>query len=155
MMQSCNSRILVKISGDLSNNDEVLEKINDLAEINRVWLISGFGTDYSEALDATGISYRFIDGVRHLKKSQEQSGLIIGLQLQEKKKTYLADRLPAVEGFWDCIVPSENGQELRNTNADNLVLKYGHEFDKVLIYTKHGRDKSKFAKMRNAKVKYV
>jgi acetylglutamate kinase len=133
--------ILVKVSGDLIERKEVLDEIKDLANqnSNKIDLIYGFGTRLSKELDEKGIHYEFRDGIRDTTSKGLKAAFRISEEIREKLEKEFADY------NFQLISPVKviNGN-ITNTNSDEILMKEGKNYDKIIVYALEGKDKSKF-----------
>ena len=143
--------ILYKISGDLTQNPEVLEEINEMAEDKSkiIDVIFGFGTRLSDELNRRNIHFEYIDGVRHTT----EEGLQITLNISEEVKKWLEQQFSGYKNI-ALISPVEKiGERIVNTNADEIVLQRKNDYQRIIVYTKEGRNKDKL-NLPNAEVRY-
>jgi acetylglutamate kinase len=142
-------RIILKVSGDLIQREDVLDEIKNLAKQNssRIDLIYGFGTSLSRELDKRGIYYKFVNGIRETN----EDGLDIGFKISNQIRDHLEEKLAG----YNINLISPVGiidWEIINKNADEILMNKGEDYDKIIVYALEGRDKSKFKEKFGEKV---
>jgi hypothetical protein len=149
--------ILIKLSGNLYRNLQVIEAIDKISSYSEVTLICGIGAPYGEKLDANKIPFHWENGIRKINDPRrEQEAFRIGLALQREIQEELKHRIPGIRNFIDCLYTDESGL-LVNENGDDLVRKHGDEYDEIIVYTKlkETRNKSELAKRANTRIVYI
>jgi len=145
--------ILIKVSGDLIQNPDVLEEIRDLAvdRSTRVSIVYGFGTRLSNELTKRNIPFTYIDGIR---KTNEE-GLQIAHEVSEKVKSELNSKF---SGYGNIILVSPVEKvdgKIVNTNSDEIVKQRKEEYNRIIIYTKEGRNKDNLkTEIPNTEIRY-
>ncbi len=135
-------KILIKLSGDLYGNPLAEEEIEKASQAAETHVICGFGTEYSNLLKESRISFHYEQGKRVIDDpAQEHPALLIGYGLQKKMQDGAMRRHPMLRGFISCISSGFDGK-LENTNGDELVTRHASEFSEVLVYTLRGRKES-------------
>ena len=156
--------ILYKISGDLVERKEILDEIKKFSKdySKVIDIILGFGTEFSHALNEAEISFRYADETieangkkylipkREIEKEREQEGLEKALEIYNKEKADLTKELGGRIKFKSPIKRRIDGT-LENKNADKILAEEGNKYDKIIIYTKEGRDKSIFTEIFGGK----
>ena len=142
--------ILFKISGDLVENQEVLDIIikEKKDSSKAIGLIYGCGTQISNALKEKNISFEYERGIR--KTTYE--GLKIALEISNKIRNGLEEQLGKDIIIYSPLAIEVN--EIINTNSEDIFRIIHHDYDKKYICTKEGRDKSELSKLPNTEVLY-
>jgi hypothetical protein len=143
--------ILCKISGDLTQNPEVLKEIREMAEdkTKMIDVVYGFGTRLSDELNKRNIHFEYVKGIRYTT----EEGLRIALNISEEVKIYLEQQFLGYKNI-ALISPVEKvGERIINTNADEIVLQRKDDYQKIIVYTKEGRNKDKLD-LPNSEVRY-
>lgn len=142
-------KILFKLSGDLVYNREVLNEIKKESYNNKVRLIYGFGTIFSKALNESKIPFQYNGGIRETT----EKGLKIGLRISNKIKEDLEKELGRNISLISPIKKEKN--KIININADEMVIKECKNYEKIIVYTLSGRDKSKLKDVPNLEVRKI
>jgi len=143
--------ILVKVSGDLVKNPDVLGEIKDLAKSALVDIAYGFGTELSNELKTKGIPFTYVDGIR---KTNEE-GLEVALAVSEKFKNELKTEFSGYDNI-TLVSPVEKvNNKIVNTNSDEIVRQRKEEYSRIIIYTKEGRNKDNLKReIPNIEIRY-
>ncbi|MBS3163376.1 hypothetical protein J4427_01675 [Candidatus Woesearchaeota archaeon] len=140
-------KTLIKVSGDLIANIEVIEKIKELAKSSQITLIHGAGTSISNALDKAGIPYEFKNGIRNTC----DEGLKICLDESCKIRTTIEKMLEGydVEIISPCI---NNDGKIINSNAEEIFRNIHEDFDEKIIFTISDREKPLIGRIKDIKI---
>ena len=145
-------RILLKISGDLTENQEVLNGIKKEAE-NKAKLIDviyGFGTKLSKSLNEADIEFSYKNGIRETT----EEGLNIALRISEEVKNNLREEFTGYNIKLISPIKIINGN-VENTNADEIFMKLVNKYNKGIVYSLEGRNKDKFKTLKNVEIRYI
>jgi len=142
-------KIILKVSGDLIERKEVLDEIKNFAEQNssKIDLIYGFGTRLSKELDERKIHYEFRDGIRHTTSKGLKAAFRISEEIREKLEKEFGEY-----NFHLFSPVKVINSSITNTNSDEILMKKGKSYDKIIIYALEGKDKSKFIEKFGEKV---
>jgi len=144
-------RILYKISGDLIERSDVLDEVKNRAKdpSKLIDLIYGFGTKLSERLKELNIPFEYVNESR----VTTVEGLNFAYKVSEEIKKQLKNEFRNMNITLISPVKREQ-QNVHNINADELVMKMAHKYDKVYVYTQKGRNKDKFKGIKNIEIVY-
>jgi len=147
--------ILIKISGDLTENRKVLDEIKEISKTDDVSLIYGFGTKLSNECYARHIGFYYVKGIRVFVNENKKYGLELALKISKEVKDSLSRELG---DKIELISPVNVAHgEITNTNADEILINEGHKYSKIILYTLKGRDKEElFSKFSDKiEVRYI
>ena len=143
-------KILFKVTGNLVYDKIVLERILEETRHNYriVEVVHGSGTQISEALNKANINFEYVNGIR--KTTPE--GLKIAFKVSDGIRSYLEQKFMGKVKVYSPL--TMQGDEIINTNSDEIVKKICHNYDKIYVCTIKGRDKSELLKLHNLEVLY-
>lgn len=143
-------RILFKVSGDLIENQEVLNKIKETAKdySKCIDLIFGCGTQASEALNRAGIPFEYKNSIRETTPE----GLEIILDVSNEIKLTLIKEFKCYNVHLIPTTRRINGI-IENFNGDDIALMKYKNYDKTIVYTLKGRNKDKFKGLENVEIR--
>ena len=135
------NHVLIKTSGDLTDNPETIEFIRRQSEIaDHVVVLVGGGTDITDALGREGIESRFINGTGRVIESFE--GRQLARKILEENQKNLQDRLAGLNIHVVVEIPVFNlGSVLCHANGDIIATAFSVNFDRTYVLTLPGRDK--------------
>jgi len=143
-------KILFKVTGDLVYDKKVLERIFEETMYNYriVEIVHGCGTQISEALNKANINFEYVNGIR----KTTPGGLKIAFKVSDSIRSYLEQQFMGKVKVYSPL--TMQGNEIINTNSDEIVKKICHQYDKIYVCTKNGRDKRELSKLPNLEVLY-
>lgn len=138
---------LVKVSGDLCEREEVLDKIRKLsAEYFTVILVGG-GTQINEAFEAAGFKVK-----KHGPLGRETESLAesqIARDVLEANQEKVQDLLASRGVMASVVIPVlEIGTVLCHINGDVFILTAYLGFDRIFVFTYDSRVKEKKRALR-------
>ena len=156
-MRPCGVNLLLaKVSGDLVGNKQVEDEIKGMFDEYMVYLIIGAGKQFSAALKAVNIDYVFNDEGNRVVPQQA-----LRICYEGPQREILEYYKTAFNGDIGCnLIPippiSEEKGRLENTNADVRFERFYNMriFEKGIVYTKEGRDKSHLQK-EGVEIRYI
>lgn len=129
-------KILIKITGDLRNNQEILNFIGKQTSVGDVVVLIGGGTDITAALKAQDSEYKpdFRQEGRVLK---EQWQKIVAKKVLEINRSYLQRKLRNAQITAKVIIPVMEPAPgvICHVNADKYAAHLSNGFDRVFIIT--------------------
>lgn len=132
--------ILIKVSGDLVNDQRFFDLAVAKASENYVIVICGGGTEISSALEKAGYEIKFDHLGRRVTKSWEERKIMRDvLEAQEKK---LQDKFVG-KGVVIISPILYAGPVLCPINGDDLVKAWDLGFDEIYVFTTKQRAKKK------------
>jgi isocitrate/isopropylmalate dehydrogenase len=159
--------ILVKCSGDLIEDKDVQNEIKILAKeyYRFIEIISGFGTKLSEKLNEYEIDFEYINKTLEannikvdikirdiIDKSREQQAWALAKEIESDIQRNLRKDFGGYKNIrLVSLIKNINGK-LYNINGDEIVLTTGEKYNKIILYSKEGRDKSIFQKVFGDKI---
>jgi hypothetical protein len=132
---------LIKISGDLVNNDETIEKIREISQEYFTAVLIGGGTQISEAFKQKGFPIKFGPLGRETETIEERQ---LTRDVLEKNQAEIQDFLAEKKIMATVIVPiREIASVLCPVNGDVFVLEAYIGYDKIFIFTLKERAEKK------------
>ncbi|EKE19599.1 MAG: hypothetical protein ACD_8C00134G0011 [uncultured bacterium] len=132
---------LIKISGDLVHNQEVVEKIREISEEYFTAVLIGGGTQISEAFQAKGFPIKFGPLGRETETLEERQ---LSRDVLENNQAEIQDFLSEKKISVTVIVPiREIASVLCPVNGDIFVLEAYIGYDKLFVFTLKEREEKK------------
>ncbi len=129
-------QILIKITGDLRGNPEILDLIRDQASVGDVVVLIGGGTDITEALKSQDPAYEpnFREEGRVLTEPWQK---IVAKKVLENNRSYLQKKLRNAQITAKVIIPvmQPTPGVICHVNADKYAAHLSNGFDRVFIIT--------------------
>ena len=130
--------ILVKISGDASDNPGALKFIKEKSKSNKIVVICGGGTQINEALAKKGFKIKFDIHGRVINSKKEDK---IVRKILEKERKDLQKEFNKNVAVLSPIISA--GLIFCHINGDNLVKAFYLGFDEIFVFTLKNRMKNK------------
>ena len=124
--------ILIKVSGDISDNQDFFEFATDKSRDNYVFVICGAGTKISNALSGAGYEIKYANNHGRITQTFTERKIVRNVLEDEERR--LQDKFVGS----GVIVGSpiiNAGSVLCHINGDNLVKAYYLGFDEIYVFT--------------------
>ena len=133
--------ILVKVSGDLVDNEEFYNWLSFLdSSLNNLFILCGGGTKITNVLKEHSISFKFGPRGREIESLE---GKKLAKQVLEEQKLYVERKLKERRIKAIVFIPViEVGGWIFHINGDELALALYPNFDKIFIVTIKTKAKS-------------
>lgn len=145
--------ILVKGSGDVTDNQEFFDFAVEKAINNQVLVICGGGTKINLALESEGYKVKFDElGCRITETWKER---IIMRNVLEEEEKRLQDKFVGKGVTVEAPIIYSSNKVLCPINGDDLAWAYRIGYDEIYIFTTKDRveaKKKKFRKILKAKI---
>jgi hypothetical protein len=144
--------ILIKASGDISDNEEFFNFAKNKAKNNYVFVICGAGTKISEALSGAGYDIKYDDNHGRIIKTFKERK--ISRDVLEDEEKCLQDKFIGTGVMVGAPILNA-GPVLCHINGDNLTKAYYLGFDEIYVFTLKSRIEKKkkiFKKYENVKI---
>ncbi len=130
---------LVKISGSVTEKEDLYQWLAILAKKYRLYILCGGGAAITDKLNEEKIPFKFKDG-RRIIKSEE--GRKLAAEALEKKRVIVENELrrrgiPA--SVFSPVI--KFGDKTCHINGDHFVMMAYHNFSKVFVATSSGTNK--------------
>lgn len=132
--------ILIKASGDLTENKKFFDFVTKKAQDNYVVVICGGGTKISKALEDAGYAICYDECDRRITATSEERNIMRNILEQEEKR--LQDKFLG-SGVVVIAPILYAGSVLCPINGDDLMKAYYLGFDEGYIFTKKERVEKK------------
>jgi acetylglutamate kinase len=134
--------VLIKVSGDLAENNEFFDFVVKKAKTNYVVVISGGGTKINQALEDAGYTIQFNDHHGRITKTWQER--IIARDVLERAQKELQDKFvgKGVAVIAPILSPAS---VLCHINGDNLVKAFYLGFEEIYVFTLESRLENKKA----------
>lgn len=126
------NNILIKGSGDVTENQQFFEFVIEKARANYVVVICGGGTKISSALEDAGYAVEFDQLGRRVTKTWEER--MIMRNVLESEEKMLQDKFVG-KGVVVVTPILYAGSVLCPINGDDLVKAYELGFDEIYVFT--------------------
>jgi len=128
--------ILIKVSGDISNNEEFFNFAKKKAKNNYVFVICGAGTKISEVLNKSGYKIKYDDNHGRITQTFAERKIVRDVLEDEEKR--LQDKFIGTGVAVGAPILNA-GPVLCHINGDNLAKAYYLGFDEIYVFTLKSR----------------